>query len=78
MQHFILGFATAGMFFLLSGCGSTAPVMKSPSFQQGEQDGCQTARGEYTKSSELFRTDPDYENGWFAGRRACNPAFHRK
>jgi hypothetical protein len=62
----------------LSGCGSTptAPVIKSPHYALGEQDGCTTAKGTYTKDSTLFQNNPDYEKGWFEGRRQCNPSFH--
>ena len=64
----------------LSGCNNTpaAPVIKSPHYALGEQDGCTTAKGTYTKDSELFRNDPDYEKGWFAGRKYCNPSFHKE
>jgi len=63
----------------LSGCGSpTAPLIKSPSYSMGEHDGCATAKGTYTKNSERFRNDPDYEKGWFAGRQYCNPSYHKK
>jgi hypothetical protein len=64
----------------LSGCTSapTAPVIKSPHYSLGEQDGCTTAKGTYTKDSALFRNDPDYEKGWFTGRQYCNPSFHRE
>ena len=62
----------------LSACSTTAPVIKSPNYTLGEQDGCATANGNYTKNSDLFKTDPDYESGWFAGRRDCNPSFHKK
>ncbi len=65
---------------ILVGCGGTTanPMIKSADFQAGEADGCATAKGEYTKNSDLFRTDPDYEKGWFWGRKNCNPAFHQK
>ncbi len=68
------------LVFLVSGCGSTtaAPIIKSPNYHLGEQDGCATAKGTYSKDSTLFQNDSDYEKGWFAGRRNCNPAFHRK
>ncbi len=78
MQRFLYSAIVIGTLFSINGCGGSAPLVKSPSYQQGEQDGCKTAQGEYTKSSELFRTDPDYENGWFAGRRECNPSFHKE
>lgn len=67
---------------ILVGCGNSdavrAPVSKSPSFLQGQHDGCETAKGEYTKNSDLFRSDEEYQNGWFYGRQQCNPSFHRK
>lgn len=68
------------LLFLLTGCGNHIPehIVKSPSYQAGEQDGCATANGTYTKDSERFKTDTDYENGWFAGRRECNPSFNQE
>ena len=76
MRTYIFLFSAINTF-LLSGCGST-PVVKSPNYVQGEKDGCSTANGTYTKDSELFRNDPDYEKGWFAGRKQCNPSFHKE
>jgi hypothetical protein len=64
-------------FLFLGGCG-TPPEPQSPAYIHGKHDGCETAKGLYTKNSHLFRSDPDYENGWFAGRRECNPSFHRE
>ena len=64
--------------FFLSACSTTAPMIKSPNYTLGEQDGCATANGTYTKNSDLFKSDPDYENGWFAGRKQCNPSFHKE
>jgi len=67
---------------VLAGCGNSeavrAPISKSPNFMQGQQDGCETAKGEYAKNSDLFRNDTDYHDGWFYGRQQCNPSFHRK
>jgi hypothetical protein len=66
--------------FWLSGCGSapTAPLIKSPHYTLGEKDGCTTAKGTYTKDSALFQNNPDYEKGWLAGRKHCNPSFHKE
>ncbi len=77
MKTLFYSITVALWILLLSGCGST-PAVKSPAYTQGAHDGCQTAHGTYTKDSERFRNDPDYENGWFAGRRECNPSFHRE
>ena len=67
---------------ILAGCGNSdavhAPISKSPTFLQGQHDGCETAKGEYTKNSDLFQADEEYHNGWFYGRQQCNPSFHRK
>jgi len=45
---------------------------KSPAFQDGYEDGCSTAHGEYKKDSERFNKERDYNEGWFAGRSGCN------
>ena len=64
-----------GVSFLFTACTSSAPVMvKSPSYTLGEKDGCTTATGDYTKNSEAFKMDGDYKNGWFSGRKNCNPS----
>ena len=64
-----------GVSFLFTACTSSAPVMvKSSSYTVGEKDGCTTATGDYTKNSEAFKMDTDYKNGWFNGRKNCNPA----
>lgn len=62
-------------FILLTGCTSSTPqpVVKSESFLLGQKDGCATATGEYTKNSDAFRTDKGYHDGWFDGRKNCNP-----
>ena len=64
----------------VGGCTSTpvTPLIKTPNYVLGEKDGCATAKGTYTKESALFRSDPDYEKGWFAGRQYCNPSFHKE
>ena len=65
----------ATTLLLLTACTSSAPALPdSPSFKQGSYDGCATAKGEYTKKSETFRSNADYQNGWFYGRRNCNPS----
>ena len=43
----------------------------SPNAKRGIRDGCETSRGIYTKSYELFNNDNDYYNGWFTGRNRC-------
>lgn len=61
---------------VLSACTSSAipePV-RSPSFQSGSHDGCATATGEYTKNSASFNNIKDYKEGWFYGRKKCNPS----
>lgn len=60
---------------LFTACTSSAPVLPdTPSFKQGKQDGCTTATGNYTKDSDAFKMDTDYKNGWFYGRKNCNPS----
>jgi len=53
-------------------------VPKSPMYKLGQTDGCTTANGEYTKNSENFRNNIDYQEGWFAGRKNCNPVNNAK
>ncbi len=60
---------------LFTACTNSAPVLPdTPSFKKGKQDGCSTATGEYTKDSDAFKVDADYKNGWFYGRKNCNPS----
>ena len=66
----------AAVSFIFTGCTSSsiAPVVKSPSFKLGEKDGCQTATGDYSKNGDAFDKDKDYKDGWYTGRKNCNPA----
>ena len=60
---------------LFTACtSSSVPLVKSPSFKLGEKDGCMTATGDYVKNSNAFNTDKEYKDGWYAGRKNCNPA----
>ena len=43
----------------------------SPLLKRGIDDGCETAKGFYTKSHTLFNNEIDYYNGWFLGRNKC-------
>ena len=64
---------SSSMFFAACTSSDVPMVPKSPMFKLGQTDGCTTATGTYTKNSENFRNNPDYQEGWFAGRRDCNP-----
>lgn len=65
----------AASLLLLTACTSSAPALPdSPSFKQGNHDGCATAKGTYTKNSEMFRGSADYQDGWYYGRKHCNPS----
>ena len=66
----------AAVSLLFTACTSStaSPIVKSPSFKLGEQDGCTTATGTYTKNREAFQADEEYKNGWFHGRKNCNPS----
>ncbi len=57
---------------LFTACTSSAPVVQSPSFKSGSQDGCATANGAYTKNSAAFNNDKEYQNGWYSGRKNCH------
>ncbi len=65
---------------LFTACtGSGIDIGKqTPSFQNGVKDGCATANGEYTKNSHAFNNDEEYHNGWFHGRKKCNPADSKR
>lgn len=69
--------AVSTLFF--SACtGSGVDMSKqSPSFQNGATAGCETAKGAYTKDHTAFKSDMEYQNGWFYGRKKCNPADAR-
>ena len=65
----------AAVSFALLGCTSSEPSLPdTPSFKQGQKDGCATATGEYVKDNEAFEKDKDYHDGWFYGRKNCNPS----
>jgi len=59
-----------------TGCTSATPSMPSytSDFKAGMKDGCATADGAYVKNSTAFRENSEYHEGWFYGRRKCNPA----
>jgi len=40
-------------------------------YKKGIHDGCETAKGYYTKSHTLFNTEIEYYHGWFRGRNKC-------
>ena len=44
---------------------------KSPIYIKGAEDGCDTAKGDYTKDHDAFNNSIDYHEGWFAGRSYC-------
>jgi hypothetical protein len=69
--------AASLLFTACTGSSAPAPV-QSPSFKLGVQDGCATASGAYTKNSEAFKNDKDYHEGWFSGRKKCNPSQAQK
>lgn len=46
---------------------------KGSTFHSGMNDGCSTAKGKYIKDSDLYNNDPQYKEGWFHGRRQCQP-----
>jgi len=66
----------AGSVLFFTACTSSSlPVnAEMPSFKTGYQDGCATASGNYVKSHTSFKNDIDYKDGWFYGRKKCNPA----
>ena len=65
-----------GAALLFTACTSSSLPMnaQTPSFKAGSQAGCATASGNYTKNSDSFKNDIDYKDGWFYGRKKCNPA----
>ncbi len=65
----------AAVSLLFTACTNSEPAIPdTPSFKQGQKDGCNTASGTYTKNSDSFKMDVDYKNGWHYGRKSCNPA----
>jgi len=69
--------ATSAFFF--SACTSSGVDMakQTPGFQNGATAGCETAKGAYTKDSTAWSNDMDYQEGWFYGRKKCNPSDSR-
>jgi len=74
----LLLLATASILFSACTSSDVPMVPKSPMFKLGQTDGCNTATGAYTKNSENFRNNKDYEDGWYAGRKNCNPVNNAK
>ena len=46
---------------------------KSQMFHSGMNDGCTTAKGKYSKDSTSYNDGSEYKDGWFYGRRKCQP-----
>jgi len=79
MHKLSLSLLTTLSMFLGACTSSDIPLVpKSPMYTSGKTDGCSTANGTYTKNSENFRNDVDYQEGWFAGRKNCNPIHDAK
>jgi hypothetical protein len=78
MKYIMTSLLFGILTLLLAACSTTTSVVQNPNYTLGKQDGCATANGEYRKDSNLFKADPDYESGWFAGRKECNPSFHKE
>ena len=80
MKHIIkLSFILASsLIFTACGTSSVPEIARSADFKTGQQEGCTTASGEYTKNSGLFNANKEYRNGWFYGRKKCNPSDARK
>lgn len=75
MKIIIITSLMSTSLLLFTACTNSAPVLPdTPSFKQGKKDGCSTASGEYRKDSDAFKIDADYKNGWFYGRKECNPS----
>ena len=66
--------ASALLLGACTGSGAVDMSGQSPSFQNGAKAGCDTAKGMYTKDHTAFNNDAEYQNGWFYGRKKCNPA----
>jgi hypothetical protein len=70
-----LGFAV----FVLAGCASAGPELrKSPSFQEGYEDGCAAAtyqgsdlRDRTVGDTELLNSDDSYRAGYNSGLQMC-------
>jgi len=70
----LLSLSSLSLLLLACTSVSVPEPVRSPSFTSGSQDGCATAMGEYTKNSDAFHHDPEYNKGWFYGRKKCNPS----
>jgi len=65
---------SASLLFTACTSSSLPAPVQTPSFKAGSQDGCATANGAYTKNTDSFQNNKDYQDGWFHGRKKCNPA----
>ena len=48
---------------------------ESSSYINGDSDGCETAKGRYTKNHSEFKNNLNYHEGWFNGRQRCQIAI---
>ena len=70
--------ASSSIFFAACTSSDVPMIPKSPMYKTGQTDGCATATGAYTKNSENFRNDKEYKDGWYVGRKNCNPVNDAK
>jgi len=80
MKEIVKCTVIAAGIIILTGCtaSSTPMVPQTPDFKAGVNDGCATASGAYTKNSEMFKQNHEYHEGWFCGRKQCNPSNSRQ
>jgi hypothetical protein len=67
---------------LFSACTSSSSGInmdeQTAGFQNGASAGCETAKGAFTKDYTAWKNDIQYQNGWFYGRKKCNPSDARE
>jgi len=75
MKKIIVSSLIMALVLLFNACTSSGITLQrqTPSFRNGTKDGCATAHGKYTKNHKAFKNNSEYKNGWFYGRRRCNP-----
>ncbi len=64
--------AVASLLFTACTSSNMSASVQTPNFKAGSKDGCRTSKGTYTKNSDSFNNNKDYNDGWFHGRRKCN------
>jgi len=71
MRFFIRSFLAVALLVGLTSAHPSGRPISTPDSSAGYHDGCQSARGHYTRSAWKYRHSTAYHRAWLQGKRAC-------